>query len=102
MRAEVLTEASVRLAESLQPESRPASRPARPREAILMRFRLVREAGRKCMSYAPRWSISGARIEARVPGGIKGDNDTFVGGGFEVGMGALDSGLPFSGLIIKG
>jgi hypothetical protein len=40
-------------AASVQPESRPARRPARPREAILKRLRLVREAGRKDMSRAP-------------------------------------------------
>jgi hypothetical protein len=34
----------------LQPARRPARRPASPREAILMRLRLVREAGRKDMS----------------------------------------------------
>jgi hypothetical protein len=35
---------------SLQAESRPARSPARPREAILMRRRFVRDLGRKAMS----------------------------------------------------
>jgi hypothetical protein len=34
----------------LHPARRPARRPASPREATLMRLRLVREAGRKDMS----------------------------------------------------
>ena len=53
----VLAAVAVLLGESLQPERRPARRPARPREAILKRRRLVREAGKKCMSYAPRCCI---------------------------------------------
>jgi hypothetical protein len=44
----------------VQPEKSPARKPARPREATLMRRRLVREAGKKDMSYAPRWCMGGA------------------------------------------
>ena len=61
-----------------QPERRPATRPARPREAILRRFRLVREAGRKRMSLAPRCCIR-RRTEERVSRGIQSSNDTFEG-----------------------
>ena len=38
---------------------------------------MVREAGRKGMSWAPRWFMGKAQIEASVPGGIWGDNATF-------------------------
>jgi hypothetical protein len=46
-------EAGVEASAELQPERSPARRPANPREAILKRLRLVREAGRKDMSKAP-------------------------------------------------
>jgi hypothetical protein len=46
-------EARVEASAELQPERSPARRPANPREAILKRLRLVREAGRKDMSKAP-------------------------------------------------
>ena len=75
----------IEVSEALQPENSPARKPARPREATLMRRRLVREAGRKGMSYAPRWFLSGA-MKASVLGGIRGDNATFgvlISGGFQ-------------------
>jgi hypothetical protein len=46
-------EARVEASAELHPERSPARRPANPREAILKRLRLVREAGRKDMSKAP-------------------------------------------------
>ena len=54
----------------VQPEKSPARKPARPSEATLIRS-LVREAGKKGMSYAPRWFLGGA-VKASVPGGHPG------------------------------